>query len=234
MQIIVLQNQEQFGPFDLNQLQSIVNEGHFQLTDYCWAQEWSEWKLLSTVVNRFPPALKSAIPLPSVQIFEQPFSEPVFRGDTAEDLPQASNIEELASHSPITIDNKNLKAGMVVRNESQSVSCDFVTSLAVRGVYVRSKPKGEDFNFSSEAALHIARGQEILGCYNVVDIIEYIGSGFLFTTDLFWNESAGEWLELSQIQQQKPSATARFSEDAGLLPQAMFAAISAAEGDLFV
>ena len=144
MQIIVLQNQEQFGPFDLDHLQSIVNEGHFQLTDYCWAQEWSEWKL--------------------------------------------------------TLDKNILKAGMVVKNESQLVSCDFVTSLAVRGIYVRSKPKGEDFNFSSEAALHVARGAEILGCYNFADITEHLGSGFLLTTDLFWNEPVGEWLELSQIQ----------------------------------
>lgn len=200
MKIIVLQNQEQFGPFDLDQLQSIVNEGHFQLTDYCWAQEWSEWKLLSTVVNRFPPALKSTIPVDSVPNSEQPSTEPVFQSDAAEDLPQASNTEEPVSHSPITIDNRNLKAGMVVRNESQSVSCDFVTSLAVRGIYVKSKSKGEDFNFSSEEALHIARGPEILGCYNFVDIADHIRSGFLFTTDLFWNESAGEWLELSQIQ----------------------------------
>jgi hypothetical protein len=200
MQIIVLQNQEQFGPFDLDHLQSIVNEGHFQLTDYCWAQEWSEWKLLSTVVNRLPPALKSALPIDSVQNPEPSSSEPVFQSDTAEDFSQLSDIEEPASSSPITLDKNILKAGMVVKNESQLVSCDFVTSLAVRGIYVRSKPKGEDFNFSSEAALHVARGAKILGCYNFVDITEHLGSGFLLSTDLFWNEPVGEWLELSQIQ----------------------------------
>ena len=56
---------------------------------------------------------------------------------------------------------------MTVKNESQLVSCDFVTSLAERGISVKSKPRGEDFNFSSEAALHIAWGAEMLGFYNL-------------------------------------------------------------------
>jgi hypothetical protein len=56
MKFIILQNQEQFGPFDLDQLQAIVNEGHFQLTDYFWAEEWIEWKHLSAVVSRIPQA----------------------------------------------------------------------------------------------------------------------------------------------------------------------------------
>ena len=76
---IILQNQEQFGPFDLDQLQAIVNEGHFQLTDYCWAEEWIEWKLLSTVVSRIPQALQNVIPGGANENFVEVTSEPVNR-----------------------------------------------------------------------------------------------------------------------------------------------------------
>ena len=144
MKIIVLQNQEQFGPFDLDQLQFIVNEGHFQLTDYCWAEGWSEWKLLSTVAYRIPTALQGSMPLSSDQKLEESTSEHVIMDHADTRLPHTPSIEEPLSYSPIKIDNSNLKAGMVVKNDSQSVSCDFITSLAVRGVYVTPKTKIED------------------------------------------------------------------------------------------
>jgi hypothetical protein len=203
MKIIVLQNQEQFGPFDLDQLQFIVNEGHFQLTDYCWAEGWSEWKLLSTVAYRIPTALQGSMPLSSDQKLEESTSEHVIMDHADTRLPHTPSIEEPLSYSPIKIDNSNLKAGMVVKNDSQSVSCDFITSLAVRGVYVTPKTKIEDLpshsNFTSEISLYVAREGQIIGCYNFLDILGYLDSGALLPTDLLWNESAGEWVYLSII-----------------------------------
>jgi len=81
---------------------------------------------------------------------------------------------------------------MIVKNDSQSVSCDFITSLAVRGVYVTPKPK-------PEATLHLARGTEHIGCFTLTDISIHLESGNLLATDLFWKESTGEWVELSRI-----------------------------------
>jgi hypothetical protein len=203
MKIIVLQNQEQFGPFDLDQLQFIVNEGHFQLTDYCWAEGWSEWQLLSTVAYRIPTALQGAMPLASYQKLEEATSEYVIMDDADTSLPHTPSIEEPRSYSPIKIDNSTLKAGMVVKNDTQAVSCDFITSLAVRGVYVTPKTKSEDLpsysNLTSELSLHVAREGQIIGCYNFLDILDYLDSGALLPTDLLWNESAGEWVYLSKI-----------------------------------
>jgi hypothetical protein len=136
MKFIILQNQEQFGPFDLDQLQAIVNEGHFQLTDYCWAEEWSEWRLLSAVVSRIPQSLQNVIPGGAHENFAEATSEPVNKDETADNTPDFPETEETIDCSLKNITGSTLKAGMVVKNESQSVSCDFVTSLAVRGVFV--------------------------------------------------------------------------------------------------
>jgi hypothetical protein len=203
MKIIVLQNQEQFGPFDLDQLQFIVNEGHFHLTDYCWAEGWSEWQLLSTVAYRIPTALQGSMPLSSDQKLEESTPEHVIMDDADTSLPHTPSMEKPLSYSPIKIDNSTLKAGMVVKNDTQAVSCDFITSLAVRGVYVTPKTKSEDLpsysNPTSEISLYVAREGQIIGCYNFLDILDYLDSGALLPTDLLWNESVGEWVYLSKI-----------------------------------
>ena len=203
MKIIVLQNQEQFGPFDLDQLQFIVNEGHFQLTDYCWAEGWSEWQLLSTITQRIPTALKGAIPISSDQKVEEASKEPVIKGDTSTWFQQAPIIEEAQSYAPIQIDENTLKAGMVVKNDTQSVSCDFITSLAVRGIYVTPKTRNQDSstssNLTSDISIYVSREGQIIGYYNLEDILKYLNSGDLLPTDLLWNESAREWVNLSKI-----------------------------------
>lgn len=166
MKFIVLQNQGQFGSFDLNQLQAIVNEGHFQLTDYCWAEQWSEWRLLGTLVSRIPPALRGLMPDRADEKTDEPFYGPDIKEDASQNQP---SLSEQASCPAVITNNSTLKAGMVVKNESQSASCDFITSLALRGIYVKNRTKSEDAIFespaSSETSLHVARGEEIIGCY---------------------------------------------------------------------
>lgn len=44
MPILVLRNNEQFGPFELDELTSYVQAGNFLLTDYCWQEGWEEWR----------------------------------------------------------------------------------------------------------------------------------------------------------------------------------------------
>ena len=203
MKIIVLQNQEQFGPFDLDQLQFIVNEGHFHLTDYCWAEGWSEWQLLSTVAYRIPTALQGSMRLSSDQKLEESTPEHVIMDDADTSLPHTPSMEEPLSYSPIKIDNSTLKAGMVVKNDTQAVSCDFITSLAVRGIYVTPKTKNQDSstssNLTSDISLYVSREGQIIGYYNLENILNYLNSGDLLPTDLLWTESAREWVNLSKI-----------------------------------
>lgn len=51
MPIFVLRNNEQFGPFELDELTRYVQAGNFLPTDYCWQEGWEEWRLLDSVVS---------------------------------------------------------------------------------------------------------------------------------------------------------------------------------------
>ncbi len=60
MPIFVLRNNEQFGPFELDELTSYVQAGNFLPTDYCWQEGWEEWRLLDSIVS-----LPAPIQIPS-------------------------------------------------------------------------------------------------------------------------------------------------------------------------
>jgi hypothetical protein len=55
MKIIVLKNNEQYGPYELSELESFVAQGSFSISDMCWQDEWDEWKPLSAIITRQPP-----------------------------------------------------------------------------------------------------------------------------------------------------------------------------------
>jgi hypothetical protein len=122
--------------------------------------------------------------------------------DEPEYIAQEPNLEP-ALYSPIKLEENNLKAGMVVKNESQGVSCDFITGLAVRGVFVKQSAKSEslltDSNSSFGAAFHVARGEEIIAYCTLPEISSHLDSGILLPTDFLWNESTENWMQLSQI-----------------------------------
>ena len=202
MKLIVLQNNEQYGPFDLNELHDIVNIGHFHLTDFCWSEGWSDWKLISSIVKRVPPALQYTAPELLVVESQETLSVFPTQKDEPEHIAQEPNVEP-ALYSPIKLEENNLKAGMVVKNESQGVSCDFITSLAVRGVFVKHSAKSEslltDSNSSFGAAFHVARGEEIIAYCTLPEISSHLDSGILLPTDFLWNESTENWMQLSQI-----------------------------------
>jgi hypothetical protein len=202
MKLIVLQNNEQYGPFDLNELYDIVNIGHFHLTDFCWSEGWSDWKLISSIVKRVPPALQYTAPELLVVESQETLSVFPTQKDEPEHIAQEPNVEP-ALYSPIKLEENNLKAGMVVKNESQGVSCDFITSLAVRGVFVKHSAKSEslltDSNSSFGAAFHVARGEEIIAYCTLPEISSHLDSGILLPTDFLWNESTESWMQLSQI-----------------------------------
>jgi hypothetical protein len=55
MKILVLKHEEQYGPYELNDLEAYVAQGSFSLSDMCWQEGWTEWKPLSSIISRPPP-----------------------------------------------------------------------------------------------------------------------------------------------------------------------------------
>ena len=68
MQILVLKDERQYGPYELADLQSYVREGSFALTDYCWQEGWPEWRPVSTLVTVPPPPPTRTAPPPAAAI----------------------------------------------------------------------------------------------------------------------------------------------------------------------
>lgn len=64
MTLLVLKDQQQYGPYELSELQGYVTQGSFALTDLCWQDGWPEWRPISTVV-RVPPPPPATPPLPT-------------------------------------------------------------------------------------------------------------------------------------------------------------------------
>lgn len=66
MPILVLRNNEQFGPFELDELTRYVQAGNFLLTDYCWQEGWEEWRQLDFIVSLpAPTPVPTPIPIAS-------------------------------------------------------------------------------------------------------------------------------------------------------------------------
>lgn len=65
MPILVLRNNEQFGPFELDELTRYVQTGNFLLTDYCWQEGWEEWRQLDSIVSLpLTPPAPTPTPIP--------------------------------------------------------------------------------------------------------------------------------------------------------------------------
>ena len=62
MPILVTKDGQQYGPYELAELQGYVTQGSFSLTDLCWQDGWADWMPLSTIISR-PPPPPSSIPV---------------------------------------------------------------------------------------------------------------------------------------------------------------------------
>ena len=67
MPILITKNDEQYGPYELSELQEYVHQGSFLLTDLCWQEGWEDWQPISSIVSRPPP-----VAAPSVQVRSMP------------------------------------------------------------------------------------------------------------------------------------------------------------------
>ena len=55
MPILITKDGQQYGPYELPDIQEYVNQGSFALTDQCWQDGWPDWRPLSTIISRPPP-----------------------------------------------------------------------------------------------------------------------------------------------------------------------------------
>ena len=69
MKIVVSNNGEHHGPYELNILEELVEQGAFALTDMCWQEGWAEWRPLASIISRPSPqaALTSERDVSAVQ-----------------------------------------------------------------------------------------------------------------------------------------------------------------------
>lgn len=63
MTLLVLKDQQQYGPYTPDELQTYVVQGSFALTDLCWQEGWPEWRPVASVV-RVPPPPPTLPPTP--------------------------------------------------------------------------------------------------------------------------------------------------------------------------
>jgi len=56
MKILVSKDEEQYGPYEFDELESYVAQGSFSLSDMCWSDGWTEWQPLSSIISRPPPS----------------------------------------------------------------------------------------------------------------------------------------------------------------------------------
>jgi hypothetical protein len=68
VQFLVLKDQQQYGPYDVADLQSYVRQGSFALTDLCWQEGWPEWRPVAAVVTVPPPPPSRSAPPPPVGV----------------------------------------------------------------------------------------------------------------------------------------------------------------------
>jgi hypothetical protein len=71
MPLLVLKDQQQYGPYELSELQDYVTQGSFALTDLCWQDGWPEWRPISKVV-RVPPPAPATPPIPAATVGTAP------------------------------------------------------------------------------------------------------------------------------------------------------------------
>ena len=55
MPLLVIKDGQQYGPYEMDELQGYVTQGSFLLTDQCWQEGWADWQPLSSIISRPPP-----------------------------------------------------------------------------------------------------------------------------------------------------------------------------------
>jgi len=192
MMIIVYKNKEQIGPFSAEQVQEYVDKGYFNLSDYCWAEGWSEWRIIATFASKLPNFKKDTL------------------GNTCNDSIPQTNID-LASKE---INSVLLNGSDSINDKSKQFSGFFqkvgaidsqrLTSMASLGFFgpetLASKKEDSSPKDLSEKIVHLARAGEIFDKCRISEIPNKIASGHLNSNDLWFNETKSRWEPLSELR----------------------------------
>jgi hypothetical protein len=191
MMIVVYKNKEQFGPFSASQVQDYVDKGVFKLTDYCWTEGWSEWKIIANFASRTPVLEKDTT--------KKSGSET--KPEKGEDLATASS--NLITCNGIGSSKQKTKPESNFIQNGGAIDCHRLTSMASFGFIApkivannQEQASPKDIN---EKMVHLARAGEIFDKCRISEIPKKIASGYLNSNDLWFNETNSQWESLSKF-----------------------------------
>lgn len=174
------------------QVQEYVDKGFFNLTDYCWAEGWSEWKIVATFASKKPNY--------ETNTSTNDCSENISKID------QASAGKEEKS-LPLNESGKNddtTKKGIGSYQKVGAFDCQRLTSMASLGFFglktVANNPEKHSSKDLSEKMVHLARAGEIFDKCRISEIPNKIASGYLNSNDLWFNETKNLWESISELR----------------------------------
>lgn len=180
MKLIICKNREQFGPFELSEVQHYVNTGVFKLTDYCFEEGWDSWRLLSSLVSRLPcsdEALeveKTLMP----QLNQEVEPQLTINHKKAEN--KGAEISEDKKHL-----FEKTQTGM-------GVGAQMLTNIANFGLLNYNEIG------NSNKKIYLARNGEMLESSDRCDIATKLSRGELFPDDWFYDNVSKKWKKLKE------------------------------------
>jgi len=191
MMIIVYKNKEQFGPFSASQIQDYVDKGFFNLTDYCWTEGWSEWKIIANFASKTLTFEKDTTKHSSSET--KPLKEREIA--TKEGNLISCNGKDSTEQKNKTESNFNKNGGAIDCHRLTSMaSFGFIAPHTVASNQEQASPKD-----TNEKIVHLARAGEIFDKCRISEIPKEIASGYLISNDLWFNETNSQWESLSKF-----------------------------------
>lgn len=176
--IIVLKQKQQFGPFSLTQLESYVKSGDFLLTDYCWTDGWSEWRIIANLVTRLPECGQT-------EVAGSPASRPEI---PKEDIPK--------NRAPLSENDPTDRTNQPVNVKGSAIDCNKLTSMAMFGFFGPKKEHSEpqpEFIPRGTTLIHLARKSQIIDHCAISEVPGKIQAGLVLSSDWWFNEKSGKW-----------------------------------------
>ena len=190
MRFIVRKGTEEFGPFDLPELQKFVDEGFFRLTDFCLGEEWRDWKRLSSLVARMPGVGKKVGGAENTSP-----AAPQTKNGTNGFHPIPFNPPRAPAHCKPSVPC----TATSLPSPATTIDLGRLTSMAAVGFVDHDDAFRGTESSIPEPMFHIARGAEQIGVFTAGDIDALVSSGQLLATDWWFHETLGEWIPLSSF-----------------------------------
>lgn len=189
--IIVLKRKQQFGPFDLTQLENYVKSGDFLLTDYCWTNGWSEWKMIAHIVSRLPESAKNENPNPVSS------GNPTIRTEN-------SKVDSSQKSTPHPNSDSSKRSIQPINAKSSAIDCNKLTNMAMFGFVGPKSANPEPPHgsiLSGTVMIHLARKSQIIDYCAASEIPRKLQDGLIQPSDWWFNEKSGQWEPVYELDQ---------------------------------